>query len=1285
MYYSSHSRAWRTLVVCVLTVLMLTSICLTANAAKTTDVAMETLFELTADPETNQYSNGSDSRFTWKNDGSNSSYNQGTTQTNTPLPFIRFWTGYFAVTDTTAALTDYEAVAVDFDVFFEGYPASSSGDSPDPSSEKYSPQPIVTWCTINTSTNSTSFGGAQDGLYMDADGYLYSSVYTASAFDTKLDLNKWYNIKLVYSQTTAMVELWLDGVLVGTAPCTRRTSGEDTLRILHTKYLFYNGDKEGEVLVKNVKLSATDTPYYCGVIKEDSSDFISYQTTKPDTNGAFNLRVLAGINSTKYDHFGYRVLVLTKDASGNVTEKEITGTDKSVYSSVFGGSTEYKISELFGYEYAGLATIENLNANLPFTELVIFPYTVSPKGEKIYGTPMSLVYGGEMDANGYPVFTNSTVSPESVVSGADIAIVKTSNSETWGDAKELKVQSVKKMANDGYRAAYFKFTVPSATVAELSELSRIKLKIYVTQITDNNNLYDMIVYDSTTAWDETYQYSNFYSKISSTSHSVKLSNARGSEIDRIPAADYKAGSYLIFDVTDYVKTKAASATGDLTLSFCVTPADNSSNVSAGVWLAAREHANQPTLEFQRTLYGHSISNAKNLNEGYEPLSYAEALVDEWFGGLKDKIYARTASNNNALELNGYGSTAATDDFKQSMDWISGTPWTTETNSNGKYMSDTSDWSSDKFARTLSTLGQSKAVSFLNSSYAETETKYDSYGGIANSGMTQKATGYFYITEINGTPYIIDPDGNPYFAASVNQLNLGDSSNQKTYSLAAYGTKEAYFEDVSTQLKAMGINTAFVSDSDALLAVDGGLNVVVGLDGVSSYMAKLGRSQISEGIYPHNNTINVFDPDFAKLVNTRNERTIREGGYANNERVLGYTADNELPAGTDVLYRYLTLDPTVYDNIFSYHTAWTWFGEKLIDLNPTLSDYLALSDTNKKAYNSEFLSFLYAHYYKTVKASIEIAANDKNHMYFGSRAFQECKTDEGYLRAAGYYLDALTLNLYGGLNPDLELINGLYKYSGKPFIVTEFFAKATDAIDANGYKLANSTGAGILVFSQADRANYYEHYVLTLLESKTCVGWSWYRFRDNDQSLYTIKEPWSKDKNTYANLRPLYMQYSTRSPYTMIDPDGNVYLFSDLYYGKQDYWEDRTKTYAGEAIASNQNVNKGIFNGDFSTTVTVWDTNPSYTNDYDFGSTTYEVLSVNGNANFTATDFKTGATLTVKKAGYDLATDTTGMTMNITFDANTRLTTFNGKYVELSSSIQNISENLLGIVNYFAAN
>ena len=43
------------------------------------------------------------------------------------------------------------------------------------------------------------------------------------------------------------------------------------------------------------------------------------------------------------------------------------------------------------------------------------------------------------------------------------------------------------------------------------------------------------------------------------------------------------------------------------------------------------------------------------------------------------------------------------------------------------------------------------------------------------------------------------------------------------------------------------------------------------------------------------------------------------------------------------------------------------------------------------------------------------AVDKNHMLLGSRVNGNCPSDEGYLRAAGYYLDIITTNLYGGLN------------------------------------------------------------------------------------------------------------------------------------------------------------------------------------------------------------------------------------------------------------------------------
>jgi hypothetical protein len=180
---------------------------------------------------------------------------------------------------------------------------------------------------------------------------------------------------------------------------------------------------------------------------------------------------------------------------------------------------------------------------------------------------------------------------------------------------------------------------------------------------------------------------------------------------------------------------------------------------------------------------------------------------------------------------------------------------------------------------------------------------------------------------------------------------------------------------------------------------------------------------------------------------------------------------------------------------------------------------------------------------------------------GNRIHQENTTSEGYLRAAGKYLDLLTVNLYGGLTPSFETMKTMYRYTGKPFIVTEFFAKAEDAVDMNGYALGNQHNAGIFVRTQADRAAYYEHYALLLLESKVCVGWTWYRFRDNDQTIY---------KDDAGNLYRAY-NYENKaiSAYTNVVTGETVWDGPALAPSLSVYYE-------GERDTSNLGSNKGFF-------------------------------------------------------------------------------------------------------------
>jgi hypothetical protein len=404
-------------------------------------------------------------------------------------------------------------------------------------------------------------------------------------------------------------------------------------------------------------------------------------------------------------------------------------------------------------------------------------------------------------------------------------------------------------------------------------------------------------------------------------------------------------------------------------------------------------------------------------------------------------------------------------------------------------------------------------------------------------------------------------------------------------------------------------------------------------------------------------MNVFDPDFVTVSEEYVGKQINKGGYADDPNIFGYTTDNELPAERDLLSNYLTLNPAEEaTNAFSYAVAWTWLARRLDVPYPTMEMYLSSPERDRIA--QEFFSFVYARYYKVSRDAIR--ATDPNHMYLGSRVAGDCKGNEGYHRAAGHYLDVITVNLYDGMNPSAETISNIYRYSGKPFIVTEFYAMSFDTIDANGWLLGSSTGAGAFVFTQEDRATYYEHYVLSLLESRACVGWIWYRLRDCDQSIYHSID--------------LDMDL------IMLDSDGgetvvaNTFMAWDgtIYNAKQVGFYDTI--YQGNLINSNQNSNKGLYNSDFSSVVMVYeyDENGKLTfyRGYEVEHPESEVL----------------ADGTVLKGTADGAEYTIGR--QETADGGhteTVLTIYRGRYVALAESIRSISTHIMGLVRYFDEN
>lgn len=881
---------------------------------------------------------------------------------------------------------------------------------------------------------------------------------------------------------------------------------------------------------------------------------------------------------------------------------------------------------------------------VPF-ELLIRPYTVDDLGMYRFGVTYIFYYQGGVDGEGRPSF--STLSREAcrVAASEDTYIFNETGFEETDHSKQLLLQ-IRNTGDENsslYRASYFKFTLDAESVKALDTVASAKVRFYVFKAEDNSSrkIYPLTVHGVDANWNAS---------------ELNYSNFRTLAADRALLAEgirCESGCFKV-DILDYLRAQKRNADGSLTVAFRVT---NEGHEDARVIYlnSSKNEFSKPSIELG---YYNSIDYNLNtaLNVGFEPWGYAKMLVDEWFDDLRDKIYPRDAEGNliyhdelGKLDPYGYAKEEPMGDFTHPIDWRYGSRWLEK----GGIVADDA-WKKDKYVRTLDRLGVSEGKPYSESPYAKADYGRDTYGGIVGTEIKGKATGFFHIEKHGKRTYIIDPLGNPYFAIGVNTTCLGDNQNLKDYSLERFGDRETYFKEITASLKEMGITINHLGENLELLKQEDGLVNVVGLSVVGAYMRTMGRSQISEGVYPHNNTINLFDPDFVKCSHEVVGARIREGGFAEMDRLFGYTTDNEQPSGIDILERYLTLDTKEPTNAFSYATAWTWLARRMNCLLPTLEAYQSLPDYRE--INSEFLGFMYGRYGKVAREAVE--AVDKNHMLIGSRVNGNCPKDEGYLRAAGYYLDLITTNLYGGLNPDAETITNLYRYAGKPFIVTEFYAKAVDAIDANGYPLANSTGAGQLVKTQQDRGDYYEHYAMALLESAACVGWTWYRYRDNDQGLYRQV---GKDNEMYM----CHITYG-RNRHVNTFMDGGV-IRTAAEVGEFE------EIYKGEPMASNQNANKGIFTCRFESLVSIYH--------YDKDG---KLLSSEGYAVETP-ETETPDEGTVLKALRSDASYTIGTSVHADGGrTETVLTVYDGRYIPLSRAISKISRNVMGLVHYFDA-
>lgn len=372
--------------------------------------------------------------------------------------------------------------------------------------------------------------------------------------------------------------------------------------------------------------------------------------------------------------------------------------------------------------------------------------------------------------------------------------------------------------------------------------------------------------------------------------------------------------------------------------------------------------------------------------------------------------------------------------------------------------------------------------------SETDTQFTPYGGLRTRKGT--ATGFFHTERLQDRWWMIDPSGCLYYNKAVVSVTIGKSATSRRYVDSVFGTEQAWADSTARLLQSCGFNgTGAWSAGPIMLDATPRLPYTRIWNFMSGYGKERGGTYQQPGHtgYP-DDCIFVFDDAFAAYCD---RMAAQLADSRNDPFLLGHFSDNELPFPEDALDRYLRLDAK--DE--GYVAAGEWMvsrkgsGWKSTDIEP--------------GDREEFLEYMADRYFRITSGAIR--KYDPNHMYLGSRFHGGILKRRPVFVAAGKYVDVVSINYYNAWTPSRERMEEWSAWSGKPILITEWYVKGADA------GLPNSSGAGWIVPTQNDRGIFYQNFALALLELKTCVGWQWFKYIDNDPQAEGV-DPSNNDSN-----------------------------------------------------------------------------------------------------------------------------------------------------------------------------
>lgn len=448
----------------------------------------------------------------------------------------------------------------------------------------------------------------------------------------------------------------------------------------------------------------------------------------------------------------------------------------------------------------------------------------------------------------------------------------------------------------------------------------------------------------------------------------------------------------------------------------------------------------------------------------------------------------------------------------------------------------------------------RLVTTLNG-FTEKGLKLDIYGGVI-SETRYESTGFFYTKKIGDRWWVIDPLGYPCYITGINHTVYAYSASeyQTRAMIRNFGGASKWAISTTRWLQNdLGFNIALASgntQTDLILDVQNGLSTTISTGGVGSYASQIGLNSSDGGQtnFLYNDAMPVFDPAFDEYIKTKIPSSISK--YSDNPRILGFVSDNELPVSNDMLVNYLSLDPTIKENIYSYVCAWTWLTETTKKKGEDIDIYHLekLSDETGFDLANLFKGFVYDRYFSVIQPVVKSVC--PNHMYLGVRMLIGGDW-EWMARVNGYWCDVMCINYYRVWEIPTEQLELLQKWTGKPIMITEFYAKGADAIGSDGKLFLNTYGAGWTCKTQTERGYFYQNFTLRLLEAKNCIGWLYFQYIDNDPLDETVEEGQKHSNKGIVNSdldREVYKDYHSqiglinRNKYALVEHFDGIEYF-----------------------------------------------------------------------------------------------------------------------------------------------